>query len=158
MGRNHNEWLKMSGTPLTAENGRNEDTQDLFYSPINQTYQPIDSNTEEATEPESPAKGTNLATKFAFTLPADVPETETMAEITLPNIENQKETESLLHRGPSASDGGTLMVSNVGNDLKTPERTTTMPLNTPSPRAKNLALMMRRNESRFENGYDTRTR
>ena len=30
-----------------------------------------------------------------------------------------------------------------------------MPLNTPSPRAKHLALMLRRNESRFENGYDS---
>ena len=155
MSRKHNEWPKMSGTPLTAKNGRNEDMKDLFHSPINQSNESIDSNIEDATEPESPTKGTNLATKFAFSLPADVPETLTMAEMTIPKIENPAEKNSLLHRGSFASNGGTPVISTMENGLKTPEKTTTIPLNTPSPRAKNLAAMMKSNESGFENGYDS---
>ena len=96
-----------------------------------------------------------METKFAFSLRAEVPERETMAKMTALNIENPKQNESLLHRGPLASEGGTLMISTMEKVLETPEKTTTVPLNTPSPRAKKLALMMKRNESGFENGYDS---
>ena len=78
-----------------------------------------------------------------------------MAEMTDPNVENPKENQPLLHRGPYASEEGTLMISTMAKGLKTPEKTTTMALNTPSPRARDLASMMKRNESGFENGYDS---
>ncbi len=92
---------KMSGTPHRGQNGQNEDTNDVLYSPTNEADGMWYCNPMDATVANSPISGDHSMMKFNLAQPAPGSKYPTMTDNAIKIASKGTKTGSVLH-GPSS--------------------------------------------------------
>jgi hypothetical protein len=133
-----------------------DDTDNVLYSPLNESEGMLHCNPLEDTIVESPVIGTHLVAKFNSAQEIEGSEDSTVTENSLPPPKKCLQNISVLQRLSSVDEQeAPCETTRAKNHVKTPPKTSGSTMTTQSPCARNLAQSFQQRKTRFQDGYDS---
>jgi hypothetical protein len=132
-----------------------DDTDNVLYSPSNESAGMIHCNPLEDTVAESPVVRTRLVAKFDSAQENAGSKDSTVTENSLPPPKKCLQNVSVLQQLSSVDEEAPCKTTRAKDHVKTPSKTSGGTMTTQSPRARNLAQLFQQRKTRFQDGYNS---